>query len=240
MKILAVDTSTSTACLGACDGPKNYEYNLQLGTRISALLVPAIKRMIQALGWGIEDIDCFAAGIGPGSFTGVRVGLATVKALSWSLNKPAAGIPSLDILARNAAPGHPFVIPVIDAKRGLVYCAVYKSSAGGEIKRATPYMLLRPEELNLKIRNVIPAKALAQSAILGDGLNVCAAQSLPALRNLMVLDKDHWRLEAGNLLELAKSAAGAEKFSAAMSLDPLYLYPKECQIRLPLSNKRKP
>ncbi len=230
MKILGIDTSTRTLCLGACDSDKVYEYGLELATRISALLVPTIRRVVENLDWEINDIDYFAVGIGPGSFTGARIGLATVKALSWSLNKPLVGISSLDILAANAGKDCDFIIPVIDAKRDLVYASIYKNQ-GSSIKRIAPYMLLGRRELILKIKNNISAKALNNSVILGDGLNICAKDCSDSLRGIKILDKDYWRLEGRNLITLTKVALRDKKLSDAFKLAPLYLYPKECQIR---------
>jgi len=230
MKILGIDTSTRVLCLGACDSDKVYEYGLELSTRISALLVPTIRRVVEILDWKINDIDYFAVGIGPGSFTGARIGLATVKALSWSLNKPLVAISSLDILAANAGKDHEFIIPVVDAKRDLVYASIYKNQ-GGSIKRIAPYMLLGKRELIRKIKDNISAKALNNSVMLGDGLNICAKDCLDNLRGIKGLDKDYWRLEGRNIIALSKVAIRDKKLSNAFKLAPLYLYPKECQIR---------
>ncbi len=230
MRILGFDTSTGFLCVGACENEKVYEYGLGLGTKISELLVPTIKRVIKSLDWEISDVDYFAAGIGPGSFTGVRVGLAAIKALSWSLNKPVAGVSSLDILASNAPQNCDFIIPVIDAKRGLVYASIYKNQ-GAVLKRIAPYMLLDFQELAVKVKNKISGKALNNSVILGDGLNICAKECSAGLKGIKLLDKDYWRLEGRHLIALAKAAIEKEKTTDSFSLLPLYLYPKECQIR---------
>ncbi len=235
MKILGIDTSTRNLCLGASDKDKVYVYNLELGVKISALLVPTIKRATEALGWAMSEIDYFAAGIGPGSFTGTRVGLATVKALSWSLGKPLVGISSLDILAANASGAGANIIAVIDAKRDMVYAAIYKKQPGGN-RRVTEYMLLGKKELVQKIKKTIPARDLNKSVILGDGLNICGAECFAALKGIKIMDKDYWRLDAWNLIVLAKSAIESGKTSSPFKLEPLYLYPKECQIR---TKKRK-
>ncbi len=237
MKILAIDTSTRTLCLGAGDGDKVYEYNLELGTKLSELLVPTLKRVVGVLGWKTNEIDYFAAGVGPGSFTGLRVGLSAVKALSWSLNKPVAAVSSLDILARNAGKTPDFIIPIIDAKRGLFYSAIYRKQ-GSLLKRITPYMLLGCRETALKVTQKISAKALENSVILGDGLNTWEKGCFALLKGIKILDKDHWRLEARNLIDLAKLAVRDKKLKDAFGLEALYLYPKECQIRhLSLSSK---
>jgi tRNA threonylcarbamoyladenosine biosynthesis protein TsaB len=235
VKILCVDTSTRSLCLGVSDSEKVYEYELELGTRISALLIPTIRRVLENLGWKISEIDYFCAGIGPGSFTGIRVGLATLKALSWSLNKPLIGIPSLDILAQNAGKKSAFIIPVIDAKRGLVYSSIYKVQAH-QLKRVAGYLLLTPGDLVKKIREKIPAQAFKDSVMLGDGLNICSRECSAGLKAVKFLDKDFWRLEGRHLIELAKAYIQDKKYGDAFGIEPLYLYPKECQIR---QNKNK-
>lgn len=230
MKILGFDTSTGFLCVGACENDRFYEYGLVLGNKTSELLVPTIKRIIKSLGWKISDVNYFAAGIGPGSFTGVRVGLAAIKALSWSLDKPIAGVSSLDILASNAPKNCDFIIPVIDAKRGLVYASIYKNQ-GAVVNRIAPYMLLDFQELALRVKNKISGKALNNSVIFGDGLNICAKDCSAGLKGIKLLDKDYWRLEGRNLIALAKAMIEKEKTTDSFGLLPLYLYPKECQIR---------
>lgn len=153
MKILGIDTTTKFFCLGIYDGAnpvrntaypnrynlisngaKIYEYNLEVGRMLSALLIQTIKRVLDALGWQVSDIDYFACGLGPGSFTGMRVGLATIKGLSWAVNRPLIGISTLDILARNVKNSNSPVVPVIDAKRNSIYCAVYKNKPRPSLK----------------------------------------------------------------------------------------------------------
>jgi tRNA threonylcarbamoyladenosine biosynthesis protein TsaB len=230
VKILAVDTSTPTLCLGVSDSDKVYEYELELGTRISTLLVPTIKRVLESLGCKVSGVDYFCAGIGPGSFTGIRVGLSTLKALSWSLNKPIVGIPSLDILAQNAGKKAAFIIPVIDAKRGLVYSSIYKVQAA-RLRRIAGYLLSDPNDLVQKIREKITAGALKDSVMLGNGLNICYKECSAGLKGMKFLDKDYWRLEGRHLIELAKASIQNEKAKDSFGIEPLYLYPKECQIR---------
>ena len=73
MKILALDTTTPYLCLGLSDEKHTYEYAVRFGTKQSVLLVPVIKKALDSVGWDVRDIDYFACGIGPGSFTGIRL-----------------------------------------------------------------------------------------------------------------------------------------------------------------------
>ncbi|MDD5255771.1 MAG: tRNA (adenosine(37)-N6)-threonylcarbamoyltransferase complex dimerization subunit type 1 TsaB [Candidatus Omnitrophica bacterium] len=121
MKILALDTSSRFLCLGFYDSGKVFEYTLETSTRLSHVLTATISRCLQALGWDARDIDCFSCGRGPGSFTGVRIGMSVIKGLSWALKKPVVGIPTLDVIARNAGNAAGEVVTIVDARRSLVY-----------------------------------------------------------------------------------------------------------------------
>jgi len=224
MKILGIDTSTSRLCLGLHVDGKFYEYSLQVGRKLSAVLVPAIRRVIGAAGLKITDINYFACGLGPGSFTGMRIGLATIKGLSVARNKPVIGISSLDILAKNAvsAAAGRLIITALDARRSLIYCSSYKYEQGS-LKRKSEYALLSLDELVKKF----PGRAV----ILGDAAALYGEALLARIKNANILDKDYWNLQAHNLMELALAKIKAKQFSSALTIKPIYLYPKECQIK---------
>ena len=223
MKILGIDTSTKFLSLGISEDDKIYEYNLELGRQMSDLLSPTIKRVLDALGWRINDIDYFACGLGPGSFTGMRVGLATIKGLSWSLKKPIIGISTLDILARGVGSTGQTIIPIIDAKRGLLYCSFYKNK-NGTLKRIAPYRLLKEEDFF--------GKAVNDSIILGDGLNLYKEKILSNIKGVTFLDRDYWYPKGRNIIALALAKIKIKKPDNPFSIKPIYLYPKECQIKI--------
>jgi len=229
MKILAVDTSSRVLAIGIADADKVSDYNVEVGTRLSSLLVPAIKRVVDSLGWQMKDIDFFACGQGPGSFTGVRVGMSAVKALAWSLEKPIAAVSSLDILAKNAAGVCDLIIPVIDAKRGLIYTAIYTQNKGA-LKRISQYLLLAPEELSAKVRKHVPARSKDKLLFLGDGLLYYKEKIKNSIEAADFLDRDHWLIQGRNIIALAKENIKSGKLKTAFSVNPVYLYPKECQV----------
>ena len=222
MKILGIDTTTGRLCLGLYVDGKFYEYSLQAGRNLSALLVPAIGRVIGAVGLKIAQIDYFACGLGPGSFTGMRIGLATIKGLSVVKNKPVIGISTLDILAMNAPVKDRLIITALDARRSLIYCSSYKYEQGS-LKRKSAYSLLSLEELVKKF----PSKAV----ILGDAVALYGGALLTRIKNSEVLDKDYWNPQARNLISLALVKIKAKQFSSVLTVKPIYLYPKECQIK---------
>ncbi|MCX5698011.1 MAG: tRNA (adenosine(37)-N6)-threonylcarbamoyltransferase complex dimerization subunit type 1 TsaB [Candidatus Omnitrophica bacterium] len=224
MKILGIDTTSKFLCLALYDNGKAYTCDLELGRRHSALLVPIIKSSIDALGWDIGDIDYFACGTGPGSFTGVRIGLAVIKGLAFGSKKPVIGIPSLDIMALNAAfiKTDKTIIPVIDAKRNLIYCGFYKIK-DGSLRKIKPYMLLSPEDLLKKIK--------PQDVLFGDALIAHSEILTKRGKTANFLDKDHWSLQARNIIPLALERIRKKSFGDTFSVKPVYLYPKECQIK---------
>lgn len=229
MKILGIDTTSKFLSLGASDGINIYEHNLELGVKQSALLVPIIKRVLEALQWRIGEIDYFACGLGPGSFTGMRVGIATIKGFGWSLKKPIVGISSLDILAMNAISlVAPMVAPILDAKRGLVYCSIYQKKDNA-LKRISPYMLLTIDEFIKKFEN----SRLNQKhmEILGDAVALYRERIIKKLKTVKILDRDYWYPCARNIIQLALENIRQKRISNASDIEPIYLYPKECQIR---------
>lgn len=125
MKVLGLDTSTLMTTCSVMDGDKLIgEYSLSHDMSHSEKLVPMIKEMMDSLGLKLEDIDLYAAAIGPGSFTGLRIGIATIKAFAHIYNKPVVGVSTLEAMAYNL-PYNPVVIPMINARRDRVYTGIY-------------------------------------------------------------------------------------------------------------------
>ncbi|MFA4854675.1 MAG: tRNA (adenosine(37)-N6)-threonylcarbamoyltransferase complex dimerization subunit type 1 TsaB [Candidatus Omnitrophota bacterium] len=222
MKILGIDTTTKFLCLGLYARGKSYEYNLEVGRNLSALLAVTIQRALSAAELKIADIGYFACGLGPGSFTGMRIGLATIKGLSIVRDKPVIGIPTLDILARNALPEDALIVPALDARRGLIYCCSYKNERG-LLRRKSEYALLSLDEFIKKFNR--------HPVILGDAVSVYGDKMLSGMKGARLLDKDYWFPAPRNLMDLALAKIKAGQFSSALTVKPIYLYPKECQIK---------
>ena len=126
MRILAVDTTSAFGSIALLDnGNVVEELPMHAPDGFSQTLFDSIRDLLDRHDWTVGSIDCFAAAAGPGSFTGVRVGLTTVKGLAEALSKPALGVSNLEALA---ACGNTRIRAVIaDARRGEVYSAVYDS-----------------------------------------------------------------------------------------------------------------
>lgn len=130
MKILALDTSTMMASCAVMDEARILgEYSLSQEMSHSERLVPMIDEMLAGLNLKIKDIDLYGVAIGPGSFTGLRIGVATVKAFAHMFDKPIIGVPTIEALAFNL-PYNEVVVPMIDARRNRVYTGIYSWEDG--------------------------------------------------------------------------------------------------------------
>jgi tRNA threonylcarbamoyl adenosine modification protein YeaZ len=222
MKILGVDTSTKYLSLGAYIDGAVYEHNLEVGPKLSSLITLAIKRVLDALSIKVSDFDYFASGLGPGSFTGIRVGLSTIKGMSLAIRKPIIGVSSLDVIAMNALKERGLIIPAVDAKRNLIYSCVYKNNKGS-LKKISPYMLISSEGLISKLKS--------PCSVFGDALNIYREEILRQSPSVNLLDKDFWYPKAHNLIDIALSRIKADKHKPTFDAKPIYLFPKECQIK---------
>ena len=147
MKILALDTSTNAATAAILeDGVIIGEYSCNKGKTHSQRLMPMIQSLLDAVGLKARDMDAFAASIGPGSFTGLRIGVTTVKAMAFAAQKPVISVYTLDALAYNLAASKAIICPVIDARNNQVFTAAYKIS-GGSLERLTDYLGIHINEL---------------------------------------------------------------------------------------------
>jgi len=142
LKILAFDTSgrAVTAALQSDDALLG-EVFLNIAQNHSVTLMPMIKRLLNDTGVGLPDITHIACASGPGSFTGLRIGAGTAKALAYALEIPIAAVPTLDALAYNVFDAHSIIVPIMDARRGQVYTAFYRvDDERAGLERLTDYM----------------------------------------------------------------------------------------------------
>lgn len=220
MNILAIDTSTKYFCLVIAKGAKIVarEYK-PLGRELSRLIIPHIDMALKKAKLSLCDIDYFGIGVGPGSFTGLRVGLATIKGLMFGLNKKVFTVSSLDIIASSVFKDKALVCPVVDAKRSLIYSAIYKTG-----RRKSKYLLVSVKDLLKTVKEKV--------TFLGDGLLVYKNDIRRHLKEPVVfLDESFWYPLPESLLRLGLEKIKSREFSDINKIVPLYLYPKECQIK---------
>lgn len=127
MKILAIDSSTNVMGVAVTeDGRVLAEYLTQLKMNHSVRLMPAIQQVMEEVGMAPKDLDRIAVSKGPGSYTGVRIGVSIAKTLAWTLNKELVGVSTLACLAQNGSQFTGVLAPFFDARRDRVYTGLYK------------------------------------------------------------------------------------------------------------------
>jgi len=142
--ILALDTTSRHASISiAGDEEIRLEYNFATRAELSASLVPSIEFVLNSVPVKLEDIDIFGIGVGPGLFTGIRVGLSTLKGLLMGTSKPVVPVVTLDAVAYKYRESSKTVVSMIDARRNEVYVSVYGFS------EMQPKQLLAPELVHI-------------------------------------------------------------------------------------------
>jgi len=140
MKILAVDTSSAVAAVAVIENDRLLgEYILNQKKTHSQKLMPMISELMSSLELKPSDIDIYAASSGPGSFTGLRIGITAIKAIAYAVQKPVIGVPTLDALAYNVPMTESLICPIMDARNNQVYTALYRPDRG-ILANITEYM----------------------------------------------------------------------------------------------------
>ncbi|HBT20768.1 MAG TPA: tRNA (adenosine(37)-N6)-threonylcarbamoyltransferase complex dimerization subunit type 1 TsaB [Peptococcaceae bacterium] len=188
MYVLAVNSATSVASVAVVNEEKVVsEFFLNTSKTHSERLMPLIDELLKYSDLKLSDIDAFAVAIGPGSFTGLRIGLATVKGLAFFTEKPVVGVSTLDGLAANLPYIGGLICPVIYSKSNEVYAAVYINSACG-LERISPYLAVSPEKLVLLLEKFDKRKI----TLLGDALDMFNENMLKRLgAGLKIAPKEH-------------------------------------------------
>ena len=131
MKILSLDTTAEVCSAAVCDGKKLIaEITVNTGNTHSQTLLPAVEQILKISELSLDEIEGFACSTGPGSFTGVRIGVATVKGLAYGKDKPCVSISTLEALAYNLVGFNGIICPVMNARRNQVYNALFECCDG--------------------------------------------------------------------------------------------------------------
>lgn len=218
MKILAVDTSAMTASAALMlDERLAAESILNHKKTHSEKIMPMIDSVLRESETEIEEIDVFAVSNGPGSFTGLRIGVSTVKALAHAMNKPVVGVGTLEALAYNIFDADGLVSPIMDARRGQVYNAVYKWEKGVLKEVTAP----RAESLETCIEDFKNEKKVY---FLGDGVPVHCEKIKEIMGERAVFAPVHCLLQrASSVAAIAKIRAERGETESYGELNPVYL-----------------
>ncbi|MBL7157892.1 MAG: tRNA (adenosine(37)-N6)-threonylcarbamoyltransferase complex dimerization subunit type 1 TsaB [Candidatus Omnitrophica bacterium] len=246
MYILAIDTSTRFLRVAAAKEHKILASHTDDGkANHSEQLIPVIDEVLKKARIRLKDIDAIALSIGPGSFTGLRIGVASVKAISMALGTKIVAISTLDAIAHNFTDSKEHVLcPVIDAKKQKVYSAFYVNrlisiggssldklgtnaqrnqghSEGGYLARTGEYMLCGIESLLEHVSE--------PTLLFGDGIAVYEREILknPFAR----ISKKDWHPKVEVVAELGLRKAHRKKFENPDKLVPTYMHSQYCQVR---------
>ena len=147
MKILSFESTAKIASCAVTDGERLLaSYSINNGLTQSELLMPMAESIMSCLKLGYDELDALACSVGPGSFTGVRIGAALVKGIAFMRDIPCISVSTLEALAENLFGTEGIIVPVMDARRGQVYTAIFKYE-GGAMVRVTEDMAISTAEL---------------------------------------------------------------------------------------------
>ncbi len=217
MIILGIETSTTQVgcAIGGQEGLLG-SFHAARGRYHAETLVPAIQFTCEHSRTELKEVSCIAVDVGPGLFTGLRVGVATAKAMATAMRVPMIGLSSLDLLAFPVRWSSRLIVPVIDARRGEVFWSTYRQVSGG-VQRLTDVQVTKPEELYSELQ------ALNEDALLvGDGA-LRYAELFDDLSGVEIGTVGNAYPSAASLVELAQPRALREEFVQPSELEIMYL-----------------
>jgi len=222
--ILGIETATQQAgcALGGVEGVLA-SFHVARGRRHAETLAPAIEFTCRQAGVALREVSVVAVDVGPGLFTGLRVGVATAKALAMGLRVPMIGLSSLDLLAFGVRQTSRLIVTVIDARRAEVFYALYRSVPGGVQRLDGPHVS-SAEELaaELMARN-------EEALLVGDGA-LRYADAFGDVRAADIAEVGSAHPSAASLVELAHPRAVREEFVQHWEIQPLYLRKSDAEL----------
>ncbi len=231
MLILGIETATErvSVAIGGHEGVIGL-FELTRGRRHAETLVPAIDDLCRRSGIGLKEISLLAVDVGPGLFTGLRVGLAAAKSFAQALRVPMIGISSLDLLAFPSRHADRVIVPVIDARKGEVFYSMYRQVPGGVQQIVDPRVGTVDE---------LVADLLARSEdvlCVGDGAQRYREEILDGFHCEIGGDV---RPSAGPLVQLAHARALREEWVSPARIEPIYLRTPDALINWSVRSTRR-
>jgi tRNA threonylcarbamoyladenosine biosynthesis protein TsaB len=142
VNLLCFDTTSRDASIAVLrDEEILLEYNFSSRDDLSAMMIPSLEFLLRSLGLQVSQVDLFGVAVGPGLFTGIRIGLATLKGLNFAARKPMVGVNTLEALACKSAESGRIAVPMIDARKGEVYLGAYRLRGGVLEELLSPRLL---------------------------------------------------------------------------------------------------
>lgn len=218
MKILAIETSAKSVSAAVVENgvPLASAYQ-NMGLTHSRTLMPLVDGMLSAAGLRVQDMDLLATANGPGSFTGLRIGVSALKGLAWALEKPCCGVSTLAAMARNLAHMEGLIICAMDARRNQVYNALFLAH-DGVLTRQCPDRAIGLAELAEEIKNRPEPKF-----VVGDGAGLCYNHLLEQDVPCRMAPPQLMMQNAVGVALAAEEMAAAGQVTTARDLVPVYL-----------------
>ena len=216
MNILAIDTSGPVAgCCEMVDGKIRHLIEMNHGLTHSETIMPAVDAALEASALRCAQIDLFAVVAGPGSFTGVRLGVCAAKGMAHAFGKPCAPVHALEALALNMAGFEGLVCPILDARRGQVYCAAFDTSGGRPVRA-------REDDAIALDQFIASLPVGPRLAFVGDGVEAHEARIFELLGERAFIPPANLRaIRADAVCVLASQTP--ERWTNARKLTPIYL-----------------
>lgn len=224
MKVLAIDTATAQVGVAIGDaGAVLGEARFVGGRRHAEQLAPAIRSVCEGTGVELAQLAAVAVGIGPGLFTGLRVGVTTAKVMAQALRVPVVAVSSLDLVAYPLRHASRLLVAVLDARRHEVFHAAYRPVPGG-VQRVTEYTVGRAEELagDLTARG-------DEVLLAGDGV-ARYADVLAGVDRAEVAGPGFDAPSVAALVELATGRLEREEFEQPWTVEPMYLRASDAEL----------
>lgn len=222
MNILSLDTSSNRLSIAISKDTTVLAYkNVKAARLLESSLIPKIEKTFSTAKIAFKDIDGYCIGLGPGSFTSLRVGLSTLKAFVLANPKPVVGISSLDAMAMNIKKDN-YVYTVNDARRQMIYGCSYKI-VDQAIKRLSDYQLIDIKTFLSSCKN--------KGVFIGSGVDLYKDDIKNSKKAIELIgDEQKCRIDARCLNKLALKRFKEKKFDKVETLLPLYLYKDDCQV----------
>ncbi|PIQ84054.1 MAG: tRNA (adenosine(37)-N6)-threonylcarbamoyltransferase complex dimerization subunit type 1 TsaB [Candidatus Omnitrophica bacterium CG11_big_fil_rev_8_21_14_0_20_63_9] len=224
--LLAIDTSSRQLGIALWhDGQIASSYELLAEYPHAVELPAAVKRVLETGHATLAQLDAIAVGLGPGSFTGLRIGLAFVKAMAFAAKKPVIGVPSLDVIAANVSTSPGLVCAFLDARQKNVYAGLFRM-VDSLPQKASEYFLGPPADFLKTVKEPV--------ILVGDGCALYRALVEERLGGrASFAPQELWLPRVTVLARLAAARFAAGQRDDAAALVPLYLYPLDCSVRGP-------
>ena len=218
MKILAFETSAKAASAALTENGKLLAESYQnTGMTHSQTLMVMAQDLLKQCGLTARDVDAVAVANGPGSFTGVRIGVAAAKGFAWGREIPCVGVSTLEAMALTLGAWQGYVCPVMDARRSQVYNALFHVS-GGKLERIRPDRAISLADLGEELKNLEEPIFLV-----GDGSNLCYNTLLETVTGLVLPPEHRMHQRAGGVALAAEALLAAGGTFSGAELVPNYL-----------------